>query len=200
MQNAVGMISNLRWGIRAKEGFEWILGMTLRFQEIECLIETLFRFTALSHPLLQGVFAQLFARMLWTRSKNWSSFKKLKFLCFTESRNNRRILLLLCCWYMAYIRKCLPENYWALCTCAQNSARPEQGSKLLSLLTLRSGWMSADISWGLQTSQNSQRDAVDLLCDSLMVNSLTQQVWGQICFSPGGLESLSHLSRSLYVQ
>lgn len=40
--------------------------------------------------------------------------------------------------------------------CAQNSARTEQGSKLLSLQTLRSGWMSAEI-WGLQTSQDSQR-------------------------------------------
>lgn len=123
--------------------------------------------------------------MLWTKSKNWSRFQKFKFLCFTESRNNHCILLLLCCWYMAYIRKCLPENYWGLCTCAQNSARTEQGSKLLSLQTLRSGWMSAEI-WGDFRSAKIHRDAVSLLCDSLMVSSPTQQVadsW--ICFNPG---------------
>lgn len=41
------MTINLRQGIRFKERFEWILGMMLCFQEIEYLIETLFRFTAL---------------------------------------------------------------------------------------------------------------------------------------------------------
>lgn len=45
---------------------------------------------------------------------------------------------------------------------------------------LRSGWMSAKISWGLQISKDSQRDAVSLLCDCLMVSRLTQQVGGQI--------------------
>lgn len=92
-----------------------------------------------------------------------------------------------------------------ICTCAQNSARPEQGSKLPSLQTLRSGWMSVEISWGLQIRQDSQRDAVRVLCGSLMVSSLTQQVRGQIWgFSSvqdsGPRKSLSHLSRRLQVQ
>lgn len=36
--------------------------------------------------------------------------------------------------------------------------------------------MSAKISWGLQISQDSKGDAVNLLCDNLMVSSLTQQM------------------------
>lgn len=46
------MISNLRQDVRFKEGFGWILGIILCFQEIEYLIETLFRSMALSHSLL----------------------------------------------------------------------------------------------------------------------------------------------------
>lgn len=202
MQNAVGIISNLRQGIRSKEGFEWILVMMLCFQEIEYLIKhcldsqhfLILSFKVCLHNCLPGC-CELDQR---TRP----AFKSSNF-CFMESRNNHRILPLLCCWYMAYIRKCPPENYWGLCTSAQNSARPEQGSKLLSLQTLRSGWTSAEISWGLQTRQGSQRDAVGPLCDSLMVSSFTQQVGGQIHGfasaqeESGPRKSLSHLSRRL---